>query len=135
MVGFGGGLVAFQSLSTTTKAQIFSTFNRMSSFQSFYDNKQPFQNFYHIHFGKIRGVGVGKGFHPLITLNLTKGTRISHYLSNEPPTRFIRSPYYIYLTCPGAQHTTLAFKVWGEVVFLKDIIYGHLSIKLEKMAV
>ena len=59
----------------------------------------PFQNFDQVHFGKIRGV---RDIHSPITLNFKKDTRTFDYQSNEPPMKFIRSPFlYIPYVLPG----------------------------------
>ena len=118
MVGVGAGLVTFQSLLTIKSVLALSISNRVSLFRSFWDNKWPFQNFYQIHFGKIRGVG---GIHPPITLNLKNGLRTSDYQSNEPPSKFVRPPF---LYIPYATRTcfiTLALRAEGDVI-LKDIM-------------
>ena len=53
------GLVVFQSLSTMKSAPAISISNWMSSFQNFYDSKQPSKSFYQMAFGKMWGCGGG----------------------------------------------------------------------------
>ena len=53
MVGAGVGLVVLQTLLTIKNGT--SPFNFQSN-ELFYDNKWSSQNFYHMHFGEIRGL-------------------------------------------------------------------------------
>ena len=60
--------------------------------------------------------------HPLITLNLKKGTRTSDYRSNEPFPKFIRSSFlYIPYMPPGHNLQPLPRRSWG-VFIIKNII-------------
>ena len=61
--------------------------------------------------------------HPSITLNLKTDTRNSDYQFNEPPPKFIRSPFlYITYIPPGHILQPLPWGLWGVCVILKNII-------------
>jgi len=99
----GGGLVPLQILSTIKKDTIPINFQSNELFSMFYNNKIKWssQNFYPIHFRKARGVG-GGGIDPPVSLKLKKGTTYSDNYSNEPPSKFLRSPFlYIPYMAPG----------------------------------
>ena len=66
------------------------------------------------------------GIHPLITLNLKKGTRTSDFQSNELPPKFIRSPFPYKLVCPpympGITYNSCPEICRGGGVILQDKI-------------
>ena len=111
MVGVGEGLVTLQSLSTIEKNASPLNFYSNELFSKL-PSQLPTSGNLRFPIRYVLGkYEVWEGIRPLITLNLTQGTRTSDFKPNEPILKFLRSPFLYKLDLP--QGYNLQPLAWG----------------------